>query len=135
MSTADPLAAVHRYIAAFNDGDEAAMAEAFDSDGVILDGMAPHVWLGPSAAQDWYRDVLVEGALHRASGYTVTLDDPLHHDVTGDRAYVAIPAEMRFSVAGAPVTQTGAFFTVALRRRDDRGWRITAWAWTKGRQQ
>jgi hypothetical protein len=31
------------------------------------------------------------------------------------------------------VTQTGATFTVALRKLSD-GWRIAAWAWTKGGQ-
>jgi hypothetical protein len=80
---------------------------------VIVDGMAPHVWLGPSAAKDWYRDVLVEGEHHGA---------------------VVLPATMRFSMKGAQVRQTGAHFTVALRRLTP-GWRITAWAWTKGRQQ
>ncbi|BBZ62817.1 YybH family protein [Mycolicibacterium monacense] len=134
MGTSDPLVTVTRYIEAFNRGDAAVMASMFDTEGVILDGMAPHVWLGPSAAQDWYRDVLVEGEHHGASDYAVTLGEPLHHNVTGDRAYLAIPARMTFRVRGTPVTQTGAFFTVALRQVAE-GWRITAWAWTKGTQQ
>ena len=36
-------------------------------------------------------------------------------------------------VGGKKVTQTGAIFTVALHQRSD-GWRIAAWAWTKGKQ-
>ncbi|KUH98781.1 hypothetical protein AU189_06900 [Mycolicibacterium acapulense] len=71
MSTADPLAAVHTYIAAFNDGDQ---------------------------------------------------------------AYLVLPATMTFSVGGTQVTQDGASFTGALGRSAS-GWRITAWAWTKGRQR
>lgn len=133
MSAAEPLAAVQKYIAAFNDGDETAMSSMFATDGVIVDGMAPHVWLGPSAAKDWYRDVQVEAGHHGASGYAVTLDEPLHHDITGDTAYLVIPATMRFSVRGAQVMQTGAHFTVALCRVTA-GWRIAAWAWTKGHQ-
>jgi hypothetical protein len=50
MGTTDPLAAVHQYISDFNKGDGEAMAESFAVPGSILDGMAPHVWRGPTAA-------------------------------------------------------------------------------------
>ena len=131
--TSTPLAAVGQYIDAFNNGDPEVMAATFDSPGSILDGMAPHLWQGPTATEDWYRDVLAEGELHDASGYFVTLDQPLHENVTGDSAYVVVPATMTFTVDGKKVTQSGAVFTVALRQRTD-GWRIAAWAWTKGEQ-
>jgi len=68
MSTENPLAAVHQYIDGFNKGDAQLMAATFAVPGSILDGMAPHVWQGPTATQDWYRDVLVEGEQHGASG-------------------------------------------------------------------
>ncbi|HEX5049578.1 MAG TPA: hypothetical protein VFX89_20870 [Gammaproteobacteria bacterium] len=35
---------------------------------------------------------------------------------------------------GTPVTQSGAVFTVALRKTAT-GWRIAAWAWAKGKRQ
>jgi ketosteroid isomerase-like protein len=131
--TSTPLGAVAQYIDAFNNGDAEVMAATFDVRGSILDGMAPHLWQGPTATRDWYRDVLAEGELHGASGYFVTLDTPLHDDATGDSAYVVVPATMSFTLNGNNVTQTGAAFTVALRQRPD-GWRIAAWAWTKGKQ-
>ena len=133
MSTAEPLAAVQQYIEGFNRGDIEQMAAVFAESAAILDGMAPHLWQGPTAARDWYRDVLVEGELHNASGYFVTLGDPVHDNVTADSAYVVAPATMTFDLNGEKVTQTGAFFTVALRRLQA-GWRISAWAWTKGKQ-
>ena len=37
------------------------------------------------------------------------------------------------AVGDKKITQAGAIFTVALRQRPD-GWRIAAWAWTKGKQ-
>ncbi len=77
--------------------------------------------------------MLTEGELHGASGYFVTLAEPVHNNVTSDSAYVVVPATMTFTVKGTQVTQTGAFFTVALRKQTD-GWRIAAWAWTKGKQ-
>ena len=127
----DPLAAVNQYIDAFNKGDNNAMAATFAVPGSILDGMAPHVWQGPTASQDWYRDVLIEGERHSASGYFVTLGEPLHNNTTGDSAYVVVPATMTFKVQNQQVTQTGAIFTVALRKLAE-GWRIAAWAWAKG---
>lgn len=131
--TTTPLAVVSQYIDGFNRGDVQAMAAVFASPGSILDGMAPHVWYGPTVAQDWYRDVLAEGQLHNASGYQVVLAAPLQDTVTGDSAYLVIPATMTFEVAGTRMTQTGALFTVALRKFAE-GWRMTAWCWSKGSQ-
>jgi ketosteroid isomerase-like protein len=127
----DPVASVREYIDAFNRGDAKGMAACFATFGSILDGMAPHLWSGPTAAEDWYRDVQVEAAHHGASDHLATLGTPLLVNITGDSAYVVIPASLTMKVHGKQITQSGAMFTVALRRTED-GWRIAAWAWTKG---
>jgi hypothetical protein len=127
----DPMAAVRRYIDAFNRGDANAMAGTCADPMQILDGMAPHVWQGPTATEDWYRDVLTEGEHLGASGYHITLDEPRHVDVTDNHAYVVVPATMRFTLQGKPVTQTGSVFSVALGKVGTE-WRLTAWAWAKG---
>lgn len=88
MTTTDPMMIVRQYINAFNRGDTKAMAAAFAVPGSILDGMAPHVWHGRTATENWYRDLLVEGEHAGASGHVVTLDEPWHVNVTGDSAYV-----------------------------------------------
>jgi hypothetical protein len=90
----------------------------------ILDGMAPHVWQGPTASEEWWRDVLAEGEHLGVSGYHITLGEPRHVDVTGDDAYVVVPATMSFNI-GKQVTQTGSVFTVALRKLDGE-WRLRA---------
>jgi hypothetical protein len=77
--------------------------------------------------------VLAEGKQHGASDYRVTLGEPRHANITGDSAYVVVPATMTFDLQGKQVTQTGALFTVALRKVAE-GWRIAAWAWAKGGQ-
>ena len=82
----DPMAAVRKYVNAFNRGDATAMAMTFAGSGSILDGMAPHVWQGPTATQDWYKGVLVEGKQHDVSDHFISLGEPLHN-VTGDSAY------------------------------------------------
>ena len=129
--TAEPLAAVRHYIESFNGGDVKAMAATCAVPMSILDGMAPHVWHGPTASEDWYRDAMTEGEHLGATDYSVALGEPLHVQITGDSAYVLVPATMSFKLRGQQITQSGATFTVALRRVDD-GWRIAAWAWAKG---
>ena len=64
MSTATALpdttglaATVRQYIESFNSGDPKAMAAMCADPMSILDGMAPHVWHGATASEDWYRDV------------------------------------------------------------------------------
>ncbi len=126
-----PVAVLRQYIDAFNKGDVKGMAACFAVNGSILDGLAPHVWNGHAACENWYRDVQVAAEHEGATDYSVTLGTPLHSNVTGDSAYLVIPASMTFKIHGKQVTQLGATFTVALRRHAD-SWRISAWAWAKG---
>jgi SnoaL-like domain len=81
-SSNDPMAAVRQYVDAFNSGDEQAMAAACADPMQILDGMAPHVWQGPTAAQDWWRDASAEAEHAGASGLHIGLGEPRHVDVT-----------------------------------------------------
>src|SRR5262244_1338627 len=113
-SPADPVSAVQQYIEAFNKADVRAMAAMCAEPMPILDGMAPHVWHGAPACQDWYRDVLAEGEHQGAKDYHVTLGKPMHANVTCDAAYVVVPATMTFKLKGKHVTQSGAVFTLAL---------------------
>jgi ketosteroid isomerase-like protein len=129
--TAAPIAAVRDYIGAFNRGDAKSMAAICADPMSILDGMAPHIWHGPTATQDWYGDVLVEGEHAGASDYFVELGEPRHVNINGDSAYVVVPTTMTFKVKEQKITQTGAIFTVALRKVGG-AWRIAAWAWAKG---
>jgi ketosteroid isomerase-like protein len=127
----DAWGAVVRYVEAFNRGDPTAMAAACADPMQILDGMSPHVWQGPTAAEDWWRDVLAEGEHLGASGYCIELGEPRHTDVNGDTGYVVAPASMTFTLRGAQVRQSGSVYTVALRKVGPQ-WRLTAWAWAKG---
>lgn len=127
----DPMTAVRQYVDGFNNSDEKAMAGACADPMQILDGMSPHVWQGPTAAQDWWRDALAEGEHLGVTGYHIGLGEPQHVDVTGEYGYVVVPVTFSYNRQGKPVNQTGAFFTVALRKVDAE-WRLTAWAWTKG---
>ena len=127
----DPMGAVLHYVESFNNGDSAAMAATCADPMQILDGMSPHVWQGPTAAEDWWKDVLAEGEHLGASGYHIALGEPRHVDVDGQNAYVVVPASMTFDLRGNQVKQTGSVWTVALRKVAA-DWRLAAWAWAKG---
>ncbi|ALI25301.1 YybH family protein [Mycolicibacterium fortuitum] len=127
----DPMAAVRAYVDAFNAGDAKAMAAVCADPMQILDGMSPHVWQGPTAAEDWYADALAEGEHLGVSDYRIRLGEPRHVDVTGEFAYVVVPATFDYKVQDSAVHQSGAAFTAALRSVDG-VWRLTAWAWSKG---
>ena len=89
--TQDPVSVIRQYIEAFNKGDASALASCFAVPGSILDGMAPHVWSGPTATQDRYHDAPIQAEHLDVSGYFVTLGEPLHNNVTGHAAYVVLP--------------------------------------------
>jgi len=62
------------------------------------------------------------------SDVVVTLGKPWHTDVTGDLAYVVIPADYSYKEKGKPMKETGSTFMFVMKKGAD-GWRITAWAW------
>lgn len=130
-SEAGPIQVVRQFVDAFNKGDVKKMAATCDRPMAILDGTWPHVWYGANACEDWYRDVLIDGEHIGASGYRVALGEPWHVNAKGDHAYVVIPAGMTFKLRGTDRSQSGALFTLALRKVSGE-WRIASWAWAKG---
>ena len=89
----DPMGAVLQYVEAFNNGDSTAMAATCADPMQILDGMSPHVWQGPTAAEDWWRDVLAEGEHLGASGYRIR---------SANHGMSMSPAKMRMSLPLRP---------------------------------
>ena len=75
--------------------------------------------------------MLKEDAHAGAGDYFIALGEPSHVDVAGESGYVVVPATMTFKLRGRQITQSGATYTIALRRLPP-GWRIRAWAWAKG---
>ena len=73
-----------------------------------------------------------EGEHLGASGYRIALGEPRHVDVTGDYAYVVVPATMTFQLRGQPADTD--WLAVYGRASEDQesDWRLTAWAWAKG---
>lgn len=124
------LATVRQFIADFNQGNEKGAIELCATPASIVDDFPPHEWQGPAACADWTRDIDADDKRQGISGGIVALGTPWHVDVTGDRAYVVVPATYSYKQHGKPVVESGSIFTVALRRFAS-GWRITGWAWAK----
>ena len=127
--SADVMAQLHRFVDGFNKGDvKAAVATCADQTSII-DEFPPHEWHGAGACGNWANDF---DAYTRKSGITdsvVTLGKPRHVVVTGDRAYVVVPANYAYREKGKLTKETGSTLTVALQKGQP-GWRITGWAWS-----
>jgi hypothetical protein len=129
-AASDAMATVNRFIADFNSGNTNAGLELCDSSVSIIDDFPPHVWRGDTACVDWANAYAAEAKKDGITDGVVRLGTPWHVDVTGNRAYVVAPATYTYKQHGAPVTESGSVFTVALHKTVA-GWRITGWAWAQ----
>jgi ketosteroid isomerase-like protein len=127
---ADIMATVNQFNDGMNKGDIKTALATCAAPSSIIDEFPPHEWQGATACADWANDF---DAYNKKNGITdsiATLGKPRHVDVTGDRAYVVVPATYTYKQNGKPVTESGSTLTVALQKVAA-GWRMTGWAWTK----
>ena len=96
----------------------------------IIDEFPPHHWQGATACADWANDFDADSKKNGITDSIVTLAEPSHVDITGDRAYVVVLATYTYKQNGKPMTEAGSIFTAALQKVAA-GWRMTGWAWAK----
>jgi SnoaL-like domain len=124
------MAPIRQFIDGFNRNDEDTATAACAPQASIVDDFAPHEWQGPNACRDWWSALAASDRAAGDSWGRVTLGAPWHFSVTGNRAYVVLPATFVFTEHGKPMSQRDSVFTVALRKYGA-GWRITGWAWSE----
>ena len=124
------LGAVHQFVDAFNKGDTKTAVAVCAGETSIIDDIPPHEWHGAGACEKWANDYDADATKNGITDGAVTLAAPRHVDVTGDRAYVVVPATYVFKQKGKPVKQSGSLLTVALQK-SSAGWRISGWSWAK----
>ena len=124
------LAPVVQFINGFNAGDVAAAIAACTDPVTIIDEFPPYEWHGAGAMTRWLTDYAKDAQQNVISDGIVTLHDPKHVDVVGDRAYVVAPVNYEFKMDGKAVKETNSTLTIVLIRTSA-GWRITSWAWSK----
>lgn len=126
----DVMAAVNQFIDGFNKGDVKTALAACAAQSFIIDEFPPYAWQGPTACADWANDFDANSKKDKITDPVVKLGKARHIDVTGERAYVVVPANYNFKQDGKPMAETGSTLTVALQKIAA-GWRITAWTWSK----
>jgi ketosteroid isomerase-like protein len=126
----DVMATVHQFIDGFNKGDAKAALEACAAQASIVDEFPPYAWQGATACSDWANDFEANSKKFKITDTVVTVGKAKHVEVTGDRAYVVVPANYNYKQDGKPVVETGSTFTLALQKLAA-GWRISGWAWAK----
>jgi ketosteroid isomerase-like protein len=126
----DVLATVKQYLDYFNKSNEDKAAGLCAPQTIIIDDFPPHEWQGANACSDWWN---AYAAFAKNSGITddhVALGKPWHITVTGDRAYVVVPATYTYNQKGKPITESDSVWTLALQKLAG-GWRIAGWAWAQ----
>jgi hypothetical protein len=89
---AEVMAPVHQFVDGFNKGDaKSALATCADQT-LIIDEFPPHVWQGAGACATWASAYEADAKKNGITDGVVTLGKPKHVDVTGDVAYVVVPA-------------------------------------------
>jgi hypothetical protein len=122
------MAPVHQFIDNFNKGDEKAAAAAFAPASIaIIDEVAPHAWIGPTALGDWARDLAANDKAAGVSDEVVTLGDPTREIVSGDKGYLVVSVVYTFKQHGAAMREP-AQMTYALTKAAG-GWLISGWSW------
>lgn len=125
----DVMATVNQFNDGINKGDVKTAVAACANPTFIVDEIPPYAWQGATACSDWATDFEADSKKKGITDPFVTLGKPRHVNVTGDRAYVVVPADYKYKLKGKPAAQKGSLLTVALQKGAD-GWRITGWAWS-----
>lgn len=127
---ADVMATVNRFNDGLNKGDVKTALAACASPASIIDEFPPYAWQSATACADW---ASAFAAYNESNGITepvATLGKPRHVDITGDHAYVVLPATYTYKEHGKKVREAGSTLTIALQKSAS-GWLITNWAWSK----
>ena len=123
------LATVSRYIDSNNKNNASGANAECVTQAVIIDSFPPYVWQGPSACENWWKDVVAFDEKNGVTDAIVTADKPWRVDVSGDRAYVVVPVKYTYKEKGKPVSEDAVWtFT---QQKVAAGWRITGWAWSQ----
>ena len=125
----DAAATVTKFIDAFNKGDMKGAAATHVTDGAsIIDEFPPHMWTGAKALESWSADFDKNAAATGVTDPLVKIGKPTRNVLSGESAYVIVPARYMYKEHGKPMAEDGQM-TFALRHGAD-GWKINAWTWS-----
>lgn len=122
---------VHQFIDAFNKGDTQTASALCSDLTSIIDELPPYEWHGPGTCAAWMSAWDVDAKQKGISEAVVVPGAPRHLDVSGNRAYVVLPVIYTTTMKTKTTKETASSLILTLEKRAQ-GWRLTAWAWSKG---
>jgi ketosteroid isomerase-like protein len=117
---------IDAHINAFNSQDKDLFLGVFGDTAIIIDGIAPYLWLNPNAPANWLADVEKWredlGVTYEHLSYEMGF-----WNVEGMSAYAVISGSLTVTIKGQSVVRTGTLaYTFA---NHDGVWKIEAQAW------
>jgi hypothetical protein len=128
-SAQDPTTPIRQFIDGFNAGDvKSAFATYASGNVTIVDEFAPHLWIGPHAAQDWAADYEKHAAATGVTDGKVTYGKATRVEITGAFAYVVMPTKYLYNEHGKPQVEEGQI--TAVLHFEAGAWKMRGWTWT-----
>ncbi len=126
--TSDAMAPVQKFVDSFNKGDAKGALATCAEDAAIIDEFPPYVWHGAGACSAWMKGYQASAKQEGSTDGMVVLGKPRHVEVTGNFAYVVVPADFTHKLKGEGKKESNATFILTLKK-GSAGWLITGWAW------
>ena len=124
------MAVIKEFESDFNNGNSNWVQLCADQVSII-DEFPPYTWSGSGACSQWGKDYDADAKKNSVTNPSVWFGTAKHLDITGDRAYVVLPASYSYKQNGKPVKEAGATLTIAFQKSGN-SWHITAWTWSRG---
>lgn len=122
-------APIKAFAEGFSKGDmAAAMATHVSTGAVIVDELPPYMWSGATSFTDWGASFAKDAEAKGLTEPSVSIGQPTRELVSGDNAYVIVPAVYTFKQKGVAMREA-AQMTFALVKTAN-GWKIAGWTWT-----
>lgn len=125
----DVLSRMQQTIDAANRNIDAAVAGNFMPSVVLVDDLAPYVFRGPAADAilEWSNAYGADSAKNSITDFSMKLLKPRRVKISGDRAYIVLPAVYSFKQRLKPMQKRGTI--TATLERVDKKWLIATWSW------
>jgi ketosteroid isomerase-like protein len=121
-------AVIRQFADALHAGDLKAAKTFLTKRVVIVDDTAPYYWGGTNAMENWLADRGKETTADGVSDGDATLGQITREKVTGNHAYVIVPATYTYRQKGMNMRQPSQL--TYFLDKGATGWKIAGWTWT-----
>src|SRR5262249_40406808 len=124
------MAVIKEFQSDFNNGNSNWVQLCADQTSII-DEFPPYAWSGSGTCSQWGKDYDADAKKNGVTDPSVWFGAAKHLEITGDRAYVVLPASYSYKHKTKPLKKAGGTLTISLQNTGN-NWRITAWTWSRG---